>query len=286
MHPITRQWWRLAERRKATRSKRAAVRYEVLQRTRKLLTSVGTAAPPTDLTAIGRLLGVAAVRSVPLAMDGRLLREGTAYVIETNETNPATRQRFTVAHELGHLIVSGAGVFQHAALGGQLNGFCKGAAEEEILCNFAAAQLLIPDEWLLSYLEGKTPSFSVIAQVAKICATSIEAAARQIVEVGAWRCRLLWWREERGVFQANQAFPPYDPETLASMTLPDGGASLIASVLRHRKPRVGPQRISIQGIVDDYNVAAWSTGRGSVACLMFLGPVEDAGNPPRGLFDA
>ena len=72
-------------------------------------------------------------------------------VIAVNSSHAGTRQRFTIAHELGHLTLHGTQTFvdrhfvfrrdQKAATGND---------REEIQANMFAAELLMPREWLVS----------------------------------------------------------------------------------------------------------------------------------------
>src|SRR3712207_1001226 len=60
--------------------------------------------PPVPVERLARLRGVQ-VRYEPLEGDlsGMLFREGNRAIIGVNALHPKARQRFTIAHELGHL---------------------------------------------------------------------------------------------------------------------------------------------------------------------------------------
>jgi Zn-dependent peptidase ImmA (M78 family) len=68
---------------------------------RKLLSDRGITAPPVEVEAVARSLGlrVVLVRRGP-GFDGQLLRE--RMLIEVDEGKPFNRRRFTIAHEIGH----------------------------------------------------------------------------------------------------------------------------------------------------------------------------------------
>ena len=83
---------------------------------------------PVDVVAIARAAGLTVVAG-PFAHAGRL-REG--HTIEIPETDAVARQRFTVAHELGHSIL------RHTVPHDKL----------EIEANAFAAELLLPREEL------------------------------------------------------------------------------------------------------------------------------------------
>jgi Zn-dependent peptidase ImmA (M78 family) len=70
----------------------------------KLLLEADVKSPPVPIEKIARLR-LAEIRYVSFEgdMSGLLAREGDGYLIGVNSLHPKTRQRFTIAHELGHL---------------------------------------------------------------------------------------------------------------------------------------------------------------------------------------
>src|SRR5208283_1162012 len=62
--------------------------------------------PPFKLTELLGKYGVSEVRRRPLNGDARLLAEGDGFVIEINSIFPRVRQRLSLAHEIGHLILN------------------------------------------------------------------------------------------------------------------------------------------------------------------------------------
>lgn len=71
---------------------------------RQLLDKIGWAEPPVDPARIAEeILGVVVVEvDMPPDMSGMLVREPARVVIGVNEGHSGPRQRFTIAHELGH----------------------------------------------------------------------------------------------------------------------------------------------------------------------------------------
>ena len=63
------------------------------------------ATPSFSLTALVEHFGVAEVRERPLDRDARLVRRSGQLIIEVNSLYAQARQRLSIAHELGHLIV-------------------------------------------------------------------------------------------------------------------------------------------------------------------------------------
>lgn len=88
-----------------------------------------------------RRLGVH-VAAVPMAASGGCRRDGGELVVLVRESDDPRRQRFTVAHEIGHLLIED--VRRHVPLS---------RADEERLCNEFAAALLVPGEALAADLK-------------------------------------------------------------------------------------------------------------------------------------
>ena len=60
---------------------------------------------PVDVDRLAASLGISVVYvAMPEEVSGALVRKGDLYVITINKRHPRTRQRFTLAHELGHYI--------------------------------------------------------------------------------------------------------------------------------------------------------------------------------------
>jgi Zn-dependent peptidase ImmA (M78 family) len=107
---------------------------------------------PIPVERLAKSLG-AEVRYQSLKGDlsGFLYRDGKRVVIGVNSHHPTTRQHFTVAHELGHLLLHGPqGVYVDHDFKLRLRSdiSSQGVDEEEIEANLFAAELLMPDALL------------------------------------------------------------------------------------------------------------------------------------------
>jgi hypothetical protein len=285
MNPLERQSLPLNERRLFSKDKRTgSYRLEVLQRARRLVAQSGTGFPPADLDNMVKSLGLPPVRYVPLAVDGRLVRDGPNYSIEVNERHPPARKRFTIAHEIGHIILGSGGLLgcSRIHMGGAVGQ--EPDPREEGLADLAAAEILMPAHWAFEFLGTRLPTFSTIAAMAKACETSIEVAARRLVECGDWRCRLIWWRQGGSRLRAVRSFPNYDPVVLSGMELLGEGDSIVAKVMRSGKPISGTQAVKVEGEMQEYNMEAWKAGPTTVATLLVLEQVPRPSPPTPTLF--
>jgi len=91
---------------------------------------------------------------IPLAKPN----DGKKWAIVVNKSHSSTRQRFTLAHELGHLLLHGY-TLPHADRGYKLRfrnaKSSEGSVFEEVEANQFAAELLMPEDMLLEKLEGE-----------------------------------------------------------------------------------------------------------------------------------
>jgi Zn-dependent peptidase ImmA (M78 family) len=113
--------------------------------------------PPVDLDVVASGLD-AEVRRIELKADvsGVLYREGARRVIVVNQAHAAVRQRFTIAHEIGHLVLH-PGDAVHVDEGFRINLRDPRSATaeevEEVEANAFAANLLMPAAWLRRDIE-------------------------------------------------------------------------------------------------------------------------------------
>jgi Zn-dependent peptidase ImmA (M78 family) len=130
---------------------------------------------PTDLGAVSKALGIP-IYSTSLAkgVSGVLVRDSEAvggFVIHVDKDEPAVRQRFTAAHELGHFVLHkdmiGERVEDNYLL--RSDGFSN-AVEAE--ANSFAANLLMPRDQIAKAMEAgiRTPE-----QLAKAFGVSLTA---------------------------------------------------------------------------------------------------------------
>jgi Zn-dependent peptidase ImmA (M78 family) len=222
---------------------------------------------------MARHLGVSDIRSRRIPADGRLRRENGKLILEVNETAPSSRKRFTIAHEIGHLLLADGGAFGCETM--RSRGFASrrdADPREERWCDFIAAEVLIPIEWAADFTYGKAPGFDTIQAMAKHFDTSLAVAARRAVEAGMWRTRLIFWQASGDSYEAVAAYPAYSPTTLAFMRLDNLKDSLVGRALRSGRSQSGREKIEIEGSSEDYDVDVWCEGKDKAAMLLILEP--------------
>ena len=111
--------------------------------------------PPVPVEAIAKAAGVQVTyRNFNNEISGALVRRGTSAIIAVAAEQPLVRQRFTIAHELGHFLLhatAGEEVHIDKHFKVQFRSPASSTAEDvgEIEANAFAAALLMPEEWLL-----------------------------------------------------------------------------------------------------------------------------------------
>lgn len=134
-----------------------------------LLDRLGVIVPPVPTSALTSLprIVVGQIRSLPVSAFAQ--RDGTRWLIAVNSSEPATRQRFSLAHELKHIIDSPFDRTIYRWLS---------RAERERVSDCFAACLLMPASWIVERRE--------------LAADDIRGVARQLgVSPLALRVRLV-----------------------------------------------------------------------------------------------
>lgn len=129
----------------------------------KLLQEYKVQRPPVPVEAIARRLG-AEIRYSPFEGDisGMVYRDKDRTVIGVNSLHHANRQRFTIAHEIGHMLLhKGTEVHVDRTFRVNLRDDLSSQAvdREEIEANGFAAELLMPSHMLLEDLKGREIDF-------------------------------------------------------------------------------------------------------------------------------
>lgn len=146
----------------------------------------GVRCPPTDLVRLGLKIGVYEISYESFPGSGELYRDKTGYRIVCSSDQPLSRQRFTVAHELGHVVLERTG--RNAPRSGK---------SVERVCDLLAAEFLMPRV----EFEARLPlsvMLSDIKELARIFETSLTATAircaqfRSICIFGVTKDRVTW----------------------------------------------------------------------------------------------
>jgi Zn-dependent peptidase ImmA (M78 family) len=154
---------------------------------------------PIDVEALAKSLGIL-VRYQPFAEDlsGVLVKEQSQTVIGVNSSQAITRQRFTIAHELGHYTLGHEGevfvdkMLRHQAVVIRRDGKSSlGQDLYEIQANQFAAELLMPRELLVRQVSkrlDKKPNVSsaeLVMDLARAFLVSTQAMEYRLTNLGS-----------------------------------------------------------------------------------------------------
>jgi len=131
-----------------------------------------TGSPPTDLPAIAARLDAEIIyKQINGSGELRRLPNDTFQVV-CNVTLPSARSRFTIAHELGHIIIERSG-----------NDLDQRSKDAERLCDLIATELLMPAHVFRRDLPNEL-SIMAILKLAERYGTSLQSTAYRCAEVG------------------------------------------------------------------------------------------------------
>lgn len=131
-------------------------------------------------------IGVTSVERRPLIEDGRLVISGGSVRIEVASDVSPQRQRFTIGHELGHLLLTDA---EDAMIAYRARP--QSADHVERFCDAFAAALLLPAPW--TRLRAGRPPFALadLCAVASEADVSLTATFHRVVDVLDWDAMLV-----------------------------------------------------------------------------------------------
>lgn len=132
----------------------------ISKRARTLLRESGVTSPPVPVDRICKTLG-AQVRFSPLddELSGMIYVKDDVPIVGINALHHPNRQRFTMAHECGHLVLHKEAITKQVHVDKKFPMLMRdsvsaaGVDEMEIEANFFAAELLMPKELLMTALE-------------------------------------------------------------------------------------------------------------------------------------
>jgi Zn-dependent peptidase ImmA (M78 family) len=149
--------------------------------------------PPVPVEELARAMGVNTIRRESMVEDGRLELRDRQSSIFVREGVALARQRFTIAHELGHLVLADP---QEDLIARRF--LSPGFDAEERFCDAFAAASLLPRHWILSQFRGAPERLTVARQVAASSDTSLSASVLRLRELLEWQRALLHWRRYEG----------------------------------------------------------------------------------------
>jgi Zn-dependent peptidase ImmA (M78 family) len=162
----------------------------------ELLKRQGISHPPVRIENIARALGMqVAFEPFDGDLSGMLYREpGGATVVAVNSRNAHTRQRFTIAHEIGHFLLHDMNLQIDRPISVRFRDDRSGLAvdQSEIEANQFAAALLMPRKWIVddvNNIVNQAPAISddsVVEELTNRFRVSRQAMEFRLTNLGLW----------------------------------------------------------------------------------------------------
>ncbi|MFD2420396.1 ImmA/IrrE family metallo-endopeptidase [Amycolatopsis pigmentata] len=160
----------------------------------RMLAEHGITQPPVDVEALAAESGIAVVRR-PFTdgdVSGMLFRGGKRDIIGVNSSHAVQRQRFTIAHELGHhSLHPGRELILDVPVRVNFRDNTSSTAtnREEIEANAFAAALLMPEPMIRDHLDRLTATTrrdpdTTAAALAKVFKVSVSALGFRLINLG------------------------------------------------------------------------------------------------------
>jgi len=134
------------------------------------------AIPPVRVDAIAALVGIQKVVETSLPYSGRIVPIGTKYIVELNAEEHPVRKRFTLGHEIGHVLLASRDNRHH----GQQFLRCGRNADLEKYCDLIGASLLLPRRELVDVLGDHSLSIHLLREATRVFEVSWSALAIRI----------------------------------------------------------------------------------------------------------
>jgi len=160
----------------------------------ELLRKANVKAPPVNTDRLAAHLGVTiALEGLDAEVSGVLYRHPQRTVIAVNQAHAGTRQRFTVAHEFGHLILhQGRAVIVDHIVRARVNlrdsRSSLATEREEIEANQFAASLLMPAQFVHAYVgeqvRQRLDEQGTISRLAEAFGVSPQAMEFRLINLG------------------------------------------------------------------------------------------------------
>jgi Zn-dependent peptidase ImmA (M78 family) len=160
----------------------------------RLLAEHRLTSPPVNPETLAQAEGILVVhrRFEDADVSGILFRDGNHHVIGVNSAHPAVRQRFTIAHELGHRALHpGRELILDVPVRVNLRDKTSSTASdlEEIEANAFAATLLMPEQMIRDQLSQLPPGKrrepdATATALARIFKVSIPALNFRLINLG------------------------------------------------------------------------------------------------------
>jgi Zn-dependent peptidase ImmA (M78 family) len=158
--------------------------FEAEQKARRFVQGAGISVLPVDLGLyVAKVAGKVSLDVLGPGESGYTMVTGTGPLITINEMDRATRRRFTVCHEIGHLVLN-----LPSEHGDGADWSYAKRPPTEVCCDVFAAELLLPVVFFSPLARGLTPDFDAVDDLRTKFFASREATASRLAATSRVAC--------------------------------------------------------------------------------------------------
>jgi Zn-dependent peptidase ImmA (M78 family) len=173
----------------------------------RLVERLGISGKP-DLAEIAERIGLR-IREIDAdGFEGTLVRalEGSKGIIGvTRSIRERSRQRFTIAHEIGHYVLPEHRNLENVCESSAVESWRDGLRRPELEANEFAVELLLPEKLVRKALRLGDPSHQTIRAVAGDFETSLTATTCRFVSLTDLACAAVWSQNKRAIWYRRSA---------------------------------------------------------------------------------
>jgi hypothetical protein len=150
----------------------------------------GDRPPPFDPRVIAGQLKVHEISFGPIGKDALLIPVDNGFEVKISSELPRSRQRFALAHELGHSL------FFNTDGSRPLRPYSRDESDEpeERLCNIFAGEILVPEYSLREIIQNaKEPKLEILLNLARVFNVSVQCLAIRVAESQLWNAAVVNW---------------------------------------------------------------------------------------------
>jgi hypothetical protein len=269
---LTKQYELRADGIIASRSKYRSLQNQALKLVNYEITKSRIERSPLDVDGLKSYLGVKDIRYTRLysPQRGRLISEGSFFVIEVSDRLDNFQKKLAILHELAHIILEDKFARKINLERANIKAFSKHLHPKvlEKLCDASAMEILLPKSKLREELRGKRPSLKHLNKLSEEYNYPFEFIANRILDIGLWRFRILWWKVINDKATCVNSLPPMDELTLLETKLGHQSSSIVINSRLSNKYIEGTQKILINNVEDEYRVQAMPEKKDTVICML------------------
>lgn len=160
---------------------------------RRLVAASQIVAPPIDPALLARVRGIQrVVVSRHLDVSGQLNYENGELVVLLNAKEPPERRNFSCCHEIAHTFRLGSSAATVQAPASRVD--CATRSPEEYLCDRAAAEMLMPEQFFRPRASGLEPNIESLVRLSRCFQSSIGATIVRLGQVAVWPVVFIVWK--------------------------------------------------------------------------------------------